>query len=250
MHPVLFKIGSLEFHSYGLMMAVAAFASIFLMRRAAKAEGFSTERISDIVLILVVAGIIGARLFYVLQHLSYYAADPYEIIKIWKGGLVYYGAVILGVIVLPFLAYAYKYKFLKLTDFFTPYVALALGIGRIGCFLNGCCYGKPSDLPWAVKFPTLAEKVHPVQLYAFAACVLVFFILRFTHKRKPFDGFTTALYFILYPAARLILEFFRGDNLEFIWGLTLPQVESLVLINVSALFLALGFIVNRKKENV
>lgn len=230
MCPVLFRLGAFEIHTYGVCVALGVLLSLLLMRERAGREGWQAEEIMDLVLWFTVACFIGARLFYVLDEWEYYLKHPMEIFAIWEGGLIFYGGGITGLIFLRQYAKWKKVPFLSLTDFLAPFVAFAHAFGRIGCFLNGCCYGRFSTAPWAVSFPSLPETVHPTQLYEAAFNFVLFPVLLFIRQRRRFEGECTFFYFLLYGTGRFFLEYFRGDNFPVWMGFTLPQVISLLFI--------------------
>lgn len=236
MKPVLFSFGALHLYSYGLCIAVGVLVSVFLMQRRAQREGFpKPEDVLDISFTVLVWGLLGARLFYVLQNLSYYRAEPLKIFAVWEGGLIFYGG--LAAACLGFLRALRKKKlpFWKSLDFLSPYVALAHAFGRIGCFLNGCCFGRGCDLPWAVRFPEVPYAVHPAQLYEAAYDVLLFAFLVKRRARARFDGEIGLLYFLLYGMGRYTVEFVREPG----WmgmGLTLNQWVSVAVMTAAFIF--------------
>ena len=240
MHPILFSFGPLRFYSYGALVAIGIFLAVFFLQRHAKVISVSPETMVDLAIATVVSGFIGARIFYIIQFWDYFANAPFDMIKFWQGGLVLYGGLIGGI--LGFLTFVKlkRLPFLDLLDLFVPAMALAQGFGRIGCFFNGCCFGKPSDLPWAVSFPFLDHAVHPTQLYEALFCFGLAFFLFLLWKRKLRTGWVALAYFVLYPAGRFFLEFFRGDNQAVFLSLTLQQGLSLVFVFV-ALFSLLYF---------
>lgn len=209
------------------------------MSRSARRSGFLAEsEVFDLVLVVVMAGFVGARLFYVVQEWPWYQSQPIEILKIWKGGLVYYGGAAASLAALFIFVRRRGGSFLKTSDFVIPYIPLVHVFGRVGCFLNGCCYGKVCHLPWAVKFPSLAEPVHPIQLYEAAFNLVLFgILLRLGPEGR---GRTTALYLILYSLGRFFLEFLRGDQTPLLFSLTLQQVLSLVFLLAGASLYAIS----------
>ena len=230
MHPVLLKLGPLNVYSYGVMVALGfAVATACIYMRAPR-FGIDGNSVVDAMIIMLVSGIIGARALYVFQNLDHYLANPLEIPNLAKGGLIWYGAFLAG------LAAAAVYIKKKGMDFWTavdlaaPYIALGQAIGRIGCFLNGCCYGIETS-----PGTTLAEYVarHPVQLYSAASLLAIFVILRIWQDRRRFRGEIFLGYCILYSSKRFLMEFFRGDNPRVILGLTMSQAISIVILAVS-----------------
>ena len=222
MFPEICRIGPFTLHSYGVLIALGVFVSLFWMTKIARQTGFpSEEKVFDLVFVTVFAGFVGSRIFYVIQEWDWYSQHPLEIFQIWKGGLVYYGGMILAFA--GFYGYVRwaRLSFLTSADFTIPFIALTHGFGRIGCFLNGCCFGRGS---------------HPVQLYeAFFNFALAFFLIRLYLAKRRFTGQITALYLILYPVGRFVIEYFRGDQLPWLGPLTLHQVLSVVFILVGIL---------------
>lgn len=233
MHPVLFKIGSYPVYSYGAMLALAFLVCSFLAKRRAISVGMDGDKVLDLSILLIIAGVIGGRLMFVLLDIEYFKNRPLDIFKIWEGGLAWYGGLILAVISGLVFLRIHKMPVLRTADLMMPYVALGQAIGRIGCFLNGCCYGKPTALPIGVVFDPEQGTVLPTQLFESAAMFLVYLILR---KRAPSNGRTLFLYLIFYSVFRFFIEFLRGDNMLTIMGLTFSQAVS-VLIFASAVIL-------------
>lgn len=214
MRPILLEIGALPIRSYGVMMAVSFVVGIWLARRRARAHGLSPDLIIDLAFVVIIASILGARATYVAVHWQHFSLDLAGIPRIWDGGLTQYGGIVLGMVagvlffrrrgVDPWLG----------SDIATPSLALGIAIGRIGCFLNGCCFGKPCSLPWAVTFPpdSIAghhfpgASIHPTQIYASLAALAIFFILLAVEKRKPFHGFLLGLFILLLSAARFAID--------------------------------------------
>ncbi|MBI4115747.1 MAG: prolipoprotein diacylglyceryl transferase, partial [Candidatus Omnitrophica bacterium] len=164
MHPEIFSFGPFTIHSYGFFVALGVFLSLYLMQKTAAKHGFPpSEKVFDLIFVTVVAGFLGARIFYVVQEWSWYRDHPLEMIQIWKGGLVFYGGMIVAFIVVFIYAYFAKLSLLSASDLVVVFIPLGHAFGRIGCFFNGCCYGKFSKVPWAVQFPFLSSPVHPTQ---------------------------------------------------------------------------------------
>lgn len=217
MYPVLFKIGPVQVYSYGVMLALAFLVVAFLARRRALSLGMNGDDILDLCIWLIVSGLIGGRILFILLNLDYYRDNPIETVMLWRGGLVWYGGLIAAVAVAIIFLSAKKMPVLKTGDLMMPYVALGQSIGRIGCFLNGCCYGKAG---------------HPTQLYESAAMFVVFLILR---RRVPGNGRTFFLYLIMYSAFRFFIEFLRGDNPAVLMNLTVFQIMSIIILAISVI---------------
>ncbi|NLV16423.1 MAG: prolipoprotein diacylglyceryl transferase [Syntrophomonadaceae bacterium] len=225
MHPIMFEVGNFRIFSYGFMLALGVAISLILTVRVGRKEGVSEESILDLAIVTVLAGLLGARLFYVLVYdWSYYQNNLLQIFDLRNEGLVWYGGLILGALAALTYLRLKKLPMGKILDLFAPYVALGYAFGRIGCFLNGCCFGKPTTLPWGVIFPGLDLVArHPTQLYSsFFALLLFLFLLRL-YPRRRFDGQVILSYIIGYAVIRFIIEFFR-ENLIVWQGFTVSQV--------------------------
>jgi phosphatidylglycerol:prolipoprotein diacylglycerol transferase len=239
MHPVFFDlhIFGRPVYWYGVMVALGYLAVMFfwswLARREKLAAGFS----SSLATWLIVAGILGARLAYILANWHEYAANPLDILRIDRGGLVYYGGLIGGVAGFFLFARVKKLPVFALGDFAVCGLPLGHALGRVGCFMNGCCYGSPCSLSWAV--PMQDAMRHPVQLYEAAGNLLLFAALCALYFRKRRDGSVAAAYFLLYPLLRFTLEFWRGDLRITYFGMTLAQNTSVALFIAGLVILAL-----------
>lgn len=236
MIPVIASFGPFHLYSYGLCLAIGILLSLQLMRRKAAQEGFpKPDDCSDMIFALFLWGFSGARLFYVAQNLSYYLADPLKILAVWEGGLIFYGGAIAALVGFYVTTQLKKISFWKFLDFIVPYVALTQFFGRVGCFLNGCCYGKACELPWAVHFPQSGGPVHPAQLYeAFYAFVLFIYLLA-RRRKTGFEGEVGLLYFVLYAFGRYLIEFVREPGWAWL-GLTLNQWISIGIIMAASVF--------------
>ncbi len=233
MKPVLFSFGAIHLYSYGLSIALGVLLALFLMNRRALRTGFpKPDEVFDMAFTILVWGFAGARLFYVIQNLSYYAAEPLKIFAVWEGGLIFYGGAIMAFAGMLLVGRKRKWPFWKTLDFIMPYGALTHAFGRVGCFLNGCCYGKACDLSWAVRFPEVPYKVHPTQLYEAIFDLVLFAFLIARRERARFEGEIALLYFLLYGFGRYLIEFLREPS--WLWlGLTSNQWLSAVIILAS-----------------
>lgn len=219
---------------YGIMMALAFFAGLFTATRRAKYANIPGEVIADVTLWLLVGAIIGARIVYVTTYWKQEFADqPFsEVFMVQHGGLVYYGGLI-GATVAGFIYLFWKrLPVWKVSDVLAPSIALGSVFGRIGCLLNGCCYGYACDLPWAIRFPpdheTHGLPVHPTEIYDALLNLILYVLLAWWFRRRKFDGQIFAAYLMIYAIFRSISEHFRGDypqdHIHF--GLTSAQVVS------------------------
>ena len=217
MHPIAFQLGFLTVHWYGVMIALAFLAGLWTATRRARRENIPGEKIADVVLWLMAGSIIGARFAYVATYWKdEFAGQPLsEIFMIQHGGLVYYGGLIgAGLAGSIYLCWK-KMPFWKTADALAPSIALGNVFGRIGCLLNGCCYGRACSLPWAIRFPTdhvtHGAPVHPTEIYDALDNFILYLLLAWLFRHKKFDGQVFATYLIGYAVTRTIMECFRGD---------------------------------------
>ena len=223
MHPILLKLGPVTVYSYGAFVALGFAAAALLISRRAVKFGINKNDAVDLIVLMLVAGVIGARLLYVLLNIGYYSANPFEVIDLSKGGLVWYGGFFAAIASAAIYIRQKKMGFLNTMDLVAPYIVLAQAFGRVGCFLNGCCYGFNS---------------YPIQLVSSFILVIIFIILRSWQDRRRFIGEIALGYCILYSLKRFGVEFFRADNPRIIIGLTISQVISLfVLIAAVIIFM-------------
>ena len=235
MHPVLFRIGSFPIALYGVMIAVGMIIAVFLVLRLARRVGIKDEAVIDIVFYSVIAGMIGARILYIIVNFEDFVNHPLFYI-FNRQGFVLWGA-ILGAS--PVVYYMIKKKGLALNislDLAAVGLILAQAFGRIGCFFNGCCYGieAPAGFPLGLALPHDALR-HPAQLYSASLLFAIFVILRVWQDKKRFDGEIFLGYCMLYSVKRFSVEFLRGDNPRILLGLTLSQVISVFLLAVALL---------------
>jgi len=240
MYPVLFKLGPIVIHTYGALVALGFLIGIMLAVKRAGKENISPDIILDLSLYILISGIAGARLFEVIVNFNEYRTDLWRIFKIWEGGLTYYGGLIAAIIVAVIFLKKNKLPFWKIADIFAPSLAIGQAVGRLGCLSAGCCYGQPSDLPWAVTFlnsnslAPLGIPLHPTQLYSSLGDFIIFLILLIISRRKKFDGQIFLLYVILYAILRFGLEFLRDDPRGplLLNILTVSQFVSVILLIV------------------
>ena len=229
MHPILFRFGPVTLYSYGLAIAVGFLLATGLAARRARAVGVDPARIQRIALIGLLAGLAGGRAAYVFLNWELYRANPLEVLRLDHGGLVFYGGLAAGVLGGMAAMRAAKLPVLGTLDLLMPPLVLAHAVGRIGCFLNGCCYGQPTALPWGVLFPSDLLYRHPTQLYEAGALAVIFLLLKRIEQRSPPAGTVLLAYGFLYGAWRFFVEFLRGDSPQILLGLTVFQIASLPL---------------------
>jgi len=238
MRPTLFTIGSLPIRSYEIMVAIGFLIALYIAIRRAKKKNIPFRFMLDLGLCILISGFVGARIFYILQHIRSYDSLADTFSRIWEGGLTYYGGFVLASLVGFIYLRSRRLPIAGVTDIIAPSLALGEGISRIGCFLAGCCFGKPTDLPFGVTFPensltgiiTDSQKVHPTQLYSSIILFCIFIILITFQRYTKFSGQLFLSYMIMYSIYRFSIDFLRYYTPEEHLGiLTYSQVTSLVL---------------------
>ncbi|MDI6704043.1 MAG: prolipoprotein diacylglyceryl transferase [bacterium] len=247
MYPVLFtikpftvfsfQIGPISLYSYGLCVALAFLAGIWVAIKKAEHAQIEKDLILDLGLYLLISSIIGARLLYVLCNMSFYKLNPWKIFSLQEGGLAFFGGLILSTIVGSLFLRKRKVEILKIADIVAPSIALGLAIGRIGCFLYGCCYGKRTTLPWGIIFPINSPAgsafpgmhIHPTQIYSSLNGLILLFLLTRIYQIKRFSGQVFCAFLLLYSITRGLLEFLRADQEILLLNLTLTQIFCIFL---------------------
>jgi phosphatidylglycerol:prolipoprotein diacylglycerol transferase len=214
-------IGPLTLHTYGVLLALAFLAGLWIANRQAKKAGLDSARITDMAVYVLIGGLLGAKLLLLVVEWSYYSRNPRELFSLVQSGGVFYGGLLGALPVAWWYARKHALPGWQTADVLAPGVALGQSIGRLGCFAAGCCYGRPTDVPWAVTFrdiyttrtvgTPLDVPLHPTQLYESAATLVLFGLLLWLSTRKRFHGQVALAYVILYAVARFALEFYRGD---------------------------------------
>lgn len=233
MHPILFEIGGYSLRTYGLFMALAFLVSLWWVGREARAARLDTDVIPDLALWIFLGAVLGARLLYILIDLPHFRAHPLEMFMFWKGGLVYSGGAALGAALGLWYGLRKRLPVFPWLDAVAPAVALGQGIGRLGCFSAGCCYGATTGKPWSVIFThpeclaPLGVPLHPTQLYHAAAAFGIFALLVAVRGRFQTPGRRMGLYLVLFAAQRVIIEFFRADWRGQAGPLSVTQVVAL-----------------------
>lgn len=256
MYPELFRIGNFPINTYGVLLAVGLLLALFVAAKLAERDGLPRERIYDLGLWTIIGGLLGSKILMLFteENVQIFSLD------FLRSGGVYYGGFIGGFVALIFLIRFYKLPFWKVSDAFAPGVALGQFFGRQGCFSAGCCWGKPTDLPWGVHFteqgheytgvpiygPTNEDLyLHPTQLYESFTMLLVFAFLIYLHRKKKFDGQVLIAYAIIYSIVRFTIEFFRDDprgnilGLTTLTGLSTSQIVSLIVAVSAIIFMIL-----------
>lgn len=250
MHPILFEIGGWPVYSYGVLLAAAYLIGLQLGVVRARRAGLDPARVMDLGIYLIIAALVGAKLMLIAVDWEYFRSQPRELLSLVRAGGVFYGGLIAAVAVGLWLVRRYKLPPWTTADLMAPGIALGHVVGRFGCLLAGCCYGRPTDVPWAVTFtdPLAAANVgtplqiplHPTQLYDAGAELLILALLLSTERKgRPFAGRTFWAYMLLYGVSRFIIEFYRGDISRgtVMGSLSTSQFVSLLLVPVSILML-------------
>ncbi len=232
MHPILGQIGPLTIYAYGLMLAVAVFVCAYLLQKEFERRELPGEVACDLVFWIVLSGVAGCRIFFILLNLRFFIDNPGEILMLQHGGLAWQGGLMAGSLAAIILVQRKKLPFFKTLDLFVPYVALGQAIGRVGCLLNGCCYGKP--VAWGLYFPVYEARLHPTQVYESLGLLAVFLILKSALHRPHRDGGILVLYLVLASLLRFAVEFFRADHELLLWNLSVFQIMTLIFLGIAA----------------
>lgn len=229
MRPVLFEIFGWPIHSYGIMLALAFLIGVIGVGRAARKLGIKFDSIIDLGIWVLVGAVLGARLAYVITEYQYYLNAPLEMIKLNSGGLAFHGGLIGGFLAGYWFVTRQRLHPWKLADLAAPYIALGYAIVRIGCLLNGCCYGKLAAAPWGFACSALDSQLrYPTQIYAMLGSLILFAVLWRLRQHRHFAGWLFLLYIGLYSVLRFIIEFFREGPQVFPW-LSLAQLVCVLL---------------------
>ncbi|MGI6385111.1 MAG: prolipoprotein diacylglyceryl transferase [bacterium] len=232
MRPILVDLGIFALPSYGFMLALGVIIASAWCSRRAVAAGLNAERMIDLVSVIMIAALVGARVGYVTLNWSYYVSNFWEALRIWEGGLSFHGGLIAGILAAAVYLRS-KVYFLQYGDLLAPGTALGYAITRIGCFLNGCCYGKATDMPWHIHLHG-ADR-HPVQIYSSLLSLALIPFLLWVDWRKRYTGEVIVYYIMLYSLERFFMEIYRAGEsaVVFFFGLTQAQVLSLALILIT-----------------
>ncbi|HEY6805050.1 MAG TPA: prolipoprotein diacylglyceryl transferase [Pyrinomonadaceae bacterium] len=230
MYPEIFHIGSFPINTYGVFLAIAFLCAIMVAVRLGARDGLPREKIYDLSLWMLLASLVGSKILMLFTEPEY-RDHPAQLISLdfLRSGGVFYGGLIGAILMGYYLINRYKLPWWKTADACAPGIAIGNFFGRQGCFAAGCCWGKPTTLPWGVKFTQLGHEItgvptdaylHPTQLYESFAMLIVFFFLLWLHKHKKFSGQVILVYALLYSIVRFSIEFVRDDPRGDILGLT------------------------------
>ena len=221
MFPVLFTIGNFPVHAYGVFIAIGFLLCVRISKIEAIRQGIDGEKIVDLGFWCLLVGMLGARILFVITRWSYFKEYPNEIWHVWEGGLVFYGGPIAALFFIVWFCKKNKISIWKVVDLGAVAIPIAHAFGRIGCLSSGCCYGKPTSVPWAIKLnselvtPDMRGiPLHPTQIYESLALFGLFFFLLWKRRHKKFDGELAFIYVIAYSIIRSVIEAYRGDTIR------------------------------------
>src|SRR5437867_8494024 len=248
MYPRLFEFGPITVYTYGVLLAAAYLLGLKLAMTRAQQRGLDHNRVLDLGIYIIISALIGAKLLLLITDFRTFRNDPAELLTLARSGGVFYGGLILAVAVALWYIRRAGLPLWTTCDVFAPGIALGHVVGRFGCFFAGCCYGKPTSVPWAITFtdPFAAANVgtplgvhlHPTQLYEAGAELLILIVLLVAERRsRPFAGQTFWWYILLYAISRFIIEFFRGDERGMVGMFSTSQFISLLLAPIAVVML-------------
>lgn len=245
MYPELFSIGPITVYTYGVLLAASYLLGLWLAMRRAKARGLDSNRVLDLGIYIIIAALVGAKLLLLIVDFDQFLESPAELLSLARSGGVFYGGLILAVLVAFWYISRHNLPFWTTCDVFAPGIALGHVTGRLGCLAAGCCYGKPTSLPWGITFnnPLAAANVgtplgvplHPTQLYEAGAELIILVLLLATERKgRGFPGRTFWAYMFLYAVSRYVIEMFRGDPRGMVFDtFSTSQFISLILAPLS-----------------
>jgi phosphatidylglycerol:prolipoprotein diacylglycerol transferase len=248
MHPLLFEVGRFPVYTYGVLLAAAYLTGLWLAVRRARARGLNGDRVMDLGIWIIASALIGAKLLLLVVDFDYFSQNPGELLSVFRSGGVFYGGLIAAVVVAFWYMRRAKLPLWQTTDAFAPGIALGHVVGRFGCLMAGCCYGRPTSVPWGITFtnPLAADNVgtpldiplHPTQLYEAGAELIILILLLATERRgRQFPGRTFWLYMLMYAVTRFIIEFYRGDPRGALGVFSTSQLISVILVPISIIML-------------
>ncbi len=258
MDPVALEIGKLQIRWYGVFMAIGFLAGFLLVQYRAEKKGFTKEQTADLLFWALIGGLVGSRLLYVFQNWDRFSQNLLEVLKIYHGGLVFYGGLAGAVLIIVALSLKHRWSLRQVGDLLAPALPLGQAFGRIGCLINGCCFGKPWSGIFSITYPPHSEvcfvqhhkgfiatenaaclPVVPIQLLLAIMGATICAMLLVLDKRLQKPGLLFPVYLIFYAAGRFILEFGRGDYLNTIGPFTPAQAVCLVLLPAGLLWFIL-----------
>lgn len=256
MHPILFEIGGFPVYTYGVLLAAAYLLGLQFALMRARTRGLDPNRVMDLGIWVIVSALVGAKALLLIVDFDTFRDRPSELWTLLRSGGVFYGGLIAAVAVALWYLRVHRMPMWTVTDVFAPGIALGHVIGRMGCLFAGCCFGRRTDVPWAITFTDryAAENVgtplnvalHPTQLYEAGAELLILgFLLLLERRGRSFPGRTFWSYMLFYGVSRFVIEFYRGDSRGMIGALSTSQFVSLVIVPLSIIML---FFLSRRPD--
>src|SRR5687767_6360092 len=251
MHPILFEAGGLTIYSYGVLLAAAYLLGLQFALIRARARGLPSQQVMDLGIWIIISALAGAKLLLLIVDFDQFTANPRDLLGLARSGGVFYGGLIAAVAVALIYLRRHRMPLWTTTDVFAPGIALGHVVGRLGCLLAGCCFGRPASVPWAITFSDPAARanvgtplgipLHPTQLYeAGAEALILVLLLLFERRGRPFPGRTFWTYMLLYGVSRFVVEFYRGDSRGMVFDtLSTSQFVSVLLVPLSIVMLIL-----------
>ena len=244
MHPILFEIRGFPVYTYGVMLAAAYLLGLQFALRRARRLGLDPNRVMDLGIWIIVSALIGAKLLLLVVEWNTYSRSLSDLLSVVRSAGVFYGGLIAAVLVAMWYMWRHRMPLWSVSDVFAPGIALGHVIGRLGCFFAGCCFGRPTDVPWAVTFHSeyaaryvgtiTGTPIHPTQLYEAGAELIILGALLFMERRgRAFPGRTFWAYMLLYAISRFIIEFYRGDPRGAVGMFSTSQLISIAIVPVS-----------------
>jgi phosphatidylglycerol:prolipoprotein diacylglycerol transferase len=260
MFPKVLDLGPITIHTYGLMLAAAFIAGIWITSRNARKEGIHPDSIWNMGLVVIFSALVGAKILLLVSDYHYYSQNFREIFSLstLRSGGVYYGGLLLALVSAIWYLRKKKLPAWTIADLAAPGIALGQALGRLGCFSAGCCYGKPTDMAWGITFTSqyahdnvgvpLNTPLHPTQLYESIGALCLFLFLMWRLSRKHFTGQILLEYLIFYALLRFVIEFYRYDDRGFVlYGLlsTSQFIAILIFLGSAAVY---GFLLLRSRK--
>jgi len=242
MLPILFDIGPVTVYSFGLMLALGILFGVYYVWSHGRVASLPEEKLLDAAIITILAGLVGARLLYVLSNLSLYSDDPLSALAFWNGGLSFWGALIGGALAVRIVAGRFHWPAGSLYDLAAPGVALGSAFGYLGALLNGSAYGGETSFMWGLRLQGLTGLRHPSQVLEALLQLGLFLLLLRLRKRTPFAGFLALVYLLLYSIGRFLLEFLRGDQTHLAGPFSQAHLTALLvgMISLALIYLRLA----------
>ena len=250
MHPILFDFGPFTLYTYGVLLAAAYLAGLQFAVVRARTRGLDRQRVLDLGIWIIVGALAGAKLLLLVTDFRHYTQNPRALLDLVRSAGVFYGGLIAAVAVAFIYMWRHRMPLWTTTDAFAPGIALGHAVGRLGCLMAGCCFGRPTSVPWAITFHNPAASLnsdtplgiplHPTQLYEAGAELVILGVLLWLERRgRPFPGRTFWSYVLLYAVARFVIEFYRGDLRGTVGIFSTSQFLSLLLAPLAVVMLVL-----------